>query len=68
MSLLCRVVLVENIPEDMSVSHEGTTSLTAGLHSLLDLAQKSVTIVSPWWDLNTTEQDSRFSQAKQVCL
>ncbi|XP_046699428.1 inactive phospholipase D5 isoform X3 [Silurus meridionalis] len=62
---ICQVVLVENIPEDISISHEGTTSLTAGLHSLLDLAQKSVEIVSPWWDLNSTEQDSRFPQAKQ---
>ncbi|KAB5518314.1 hypothetical protein PHYPO_G00164290 [Pangasianodon hypophthalmus] len=62
---ICQVVLVENIPEDISISHEGTTSLTAGLHGLLDLAQKSVEIVSPWWDLNSTEQDSRFPQAKQ---
>lgn len=65
-SLVYRVVLVENIPEDISISHEGTMSLTAGLHGLLDLAQKSVEIVSPWWDLNSTEQDSRFPQAKQV--
>ncbi|TSN95645.1 Inactive phospholipase D5 [Bagarius yarrelli] len=62
---ICQVVLVENIPEDISVSHKGTTSLTVGLHSLLDLAQQSVEIVSPWWDLNSTEQDSRFPQAKQ---
>ncbi|KAK3522887.1 hypothetical protein QTP86_006347 [Hemibagrus guttatus] len=58
-------MLVENIPEDISISHEGTTSLTAGIHGLLDLAQKSVEVVSPWWDLNSTEQDARFPQAKQ---
>ncbi|XP_027013745.1 inactive phospholipase D5 [Tachysurus fulvidraco] len=62
---ICQVVLVENIPEDISISHEGTTSLTAGLHGLLDLAQKSVEVVSPLWDLNSTEQDARFPQAKQ---
>ncbi|XP_060773126.1 inactive phospholipase D5 [Neoarius graeffei] len=61
----CQVVLVENIPEDIAISHERNTSLAKGLHHLLDLAEKSVEIVSPWWDLNSTEQDSRFSQAKE---
>lgn len=65
---LYRVVLVENIPEDIAISHEGNTSLAKGLRHLLDLAEKSVEIVSPWWDLNSTEQDSRFSQAKEVRL
>ncbi|KAF5902186.1 inactive phospholipase D5 isoform X1, partial [Clarias magur] len=53
---VCQVMLVENIPKDISISHEGTTSLTDGLYGLLKLAQKSVEIVSPWWDLNSTEQ------------
>ncbi|XP_026883982.1 inactive phospholipase D5 isoform X2 [Electrophorus electricus] len=61
----CRVVLVENIPEDISISPEGTMPLATGLHNLLDLAQKSVEIVSPWWALNATEQESHFPHAKQ---
>ncbi|XP_066517038.1 inactive phospholipase D5 [Hoplias malabaricus] len=60
----CQVVIVENIPEDISISHEGTIPLSTGLHNLLDLAQKSVEIVSPLWALNSTN-GSRFAQAKQ---
>ncbi|XP_076872225.1 inactive phospholipase D5 isoform X2 [Brachyhypopomus gauderio] len=61
----CQVVLVENIPEDISISYEGTMPLAMGLHNLLNLAKKSVEIVSPEWDLNTTEHESRFPRAKQ---
>ncbi|KAL7841796.1 hypothetical protein SRHO_G00254870 [Serrasalmus rhombeus] len=61
----CQIVLVENIPEDISISHEGTMPLTMGLHGLLDLAQKSVEIVSPLWALNSTDHESRFARANQ---
>ncbi|XP_052428051.1 inactive phospholipase D5 [Carassius gibelio] len=61
----CRVVLVENIPEDLSIPHQDTVSLAAGLHELLDQAHRSVEIVSPWWALNSTEYESKPPQAKQ---
>ncbi|KAI4890966.1 hypothetical protein NFI96_031552, partial [Prochilodus magdalenae] len=61
----CQVVIVENIPEDISVPQEGTIPLTTGLHGLLDLAQKTVEIVSPLWALNSTDLKSRFPQVKQ---
>lgn len=66
-ALMSRVVLVENIPKGISISHEATMPLTEGFNVLLDQARRSVEIVSPWWDLNSTEPESRFpSQAKQV--
>ncbi|XP_058652162.1 inactive phospholipase D5 [Onychostoma macrolepis] len=61
----CRVVLVENIPEDLSIPHEDTVSLAAGLRELLDKAHRSVEIVSPWWALNSTEYESKPTQVKQ---
>ncbi|CAB1312777.1 unnamed protein product, partial [Coregonus sp. 'balchen'] len=58
------VVLVENIPEDVTFSENGTAHLTlsAGLHSLLDLAVagRSVEIVSPQWNLNSSDYESSF--------
>uniref|UniRef100_A0A672R8H5 PLD phosphodiesterase domain-containing protein n=1 Tax=Sinocyclocheilus grahami TaxID=75366 RepID=A0A672R8H5_SINGR len=65
-SSACRVVLVENIPEDLSIPYKDTVSLAAGLHELLDQAHRSVEIVSPWWALNSTEYESKPPQAKQV--
>ncbi|KTG32045.1 hypothetical protein cypCar_00030493, partial [Cyprinus carpio] len=59
------VVLVENIPEDLSIPYKDTVSLAAGLHDLLDQAHRSVEIVSPWWALNSTEYESKPPQAKQ---
>ncbi|KAL1005857.1 hypothetical protein UPYG_G00064830 [Umbra pygmaea] len=49
----CRIVLVENIPEDLTLSVDGTNHvpLSTGLHSLLDQAKRSVEIVSPVWNL-----------------
>ncbi|XP_077093684.1 inactive phospholipase D5 isoform X2 [Siphateles boraxobius] len=59
------VVLVENIPEDLSIPYKDTVSLAAGLHELLDKARRSVEIVSPWWALNSTKSGSNLPQAKQ---
>ncbi|XP_029608373.1 inactive phospholipase D5 isoform X1 [Salmo trutta] len=65
----CRVVLVENIPEDVTFSENGTSHLplSAGLHSLLDLAVAghSVEIVSPQWNLNSSDYESRFLQSSR---
>uniref|UniRef100_A0A8C1RQ02 Phospholipase D family member 5 n=1 Tax=Cyprinus carpio TaxID=7962 RepID=A0A8C1RQ02_CYPCA len=61
----CRVVLVENIPEDLSTPYKDTVSLATGLRDLLDKAHRSVEIVSPWWALNSTEYESKPPQAKQ---
>ncbi|XP_061078961.1 inactive phospholipase D5-like [Conger conger] len=59
-SRACRAVLVENIPEDVVFSDNGTGSipLVAGLHALLDRAGRSVEIVSPDWALNATDESS----------
>uniref|UniRef100_A0A3Q3IDT4 PLD phosphodiesterase domain-containing protein n=1 Tax=Monopterus albus TaxID=43700 RepID=A0A3Q3IDT4_MONAL len=64
----CRIVLMENIPDD--ISFDNSTShlpLSAGLHHLLDQAVRSVEIVSPWWVLNYSGYDSSFQlAARQV--
>lgn len=73
-SVECRIscvlsfVLVENIPEDLSIPYKDTVPLTAGLHELLDRARRSVEIVSPWWALNSTKSESDLPQAKQVTI
>ncbi|XP_043111134.1 inactive phospholipase D5 isoform X3 [Puntigrus tetrazona] len=59
------VVLVENIPEDLSIAYKDTVPLAASLRELLDRAHRSVEIVSPWWALNSTEHESKSPQAKQ---
>ncbi|XP_043111133.1 inactive phospholipase D5 isoform X2 [Puntigrus tetrazona] len=64
-SSACRVVLVENIPEDLSIAYKDTVPLAASLRELLDRAHRSVEIVSPWWALNSTEHESKSPQAKQ---
>lgn len=61
-----RFVLVENIPEDVSIPYKGTIPLNAGLHELLDQAHRFVEIVSPWWSLNSSKNEFELSQAKQV--
>uniref|UniRef100_A0A672GI73 PLD phosphodiesterase domain-containing protein n=1 Tax=Salarias fasciatus TaxID=181472 RepID=A0A672GI73_SALFA len=61
----CRVVLVENIPEDISFSDNGTSHvpLSQGLYSLLDQAIRVVEIVSPLWLLNSSDYESSFQPA-----
>ncbi|XP_019905059.2 inactive phospholipase D5 [Esox lucius] len=58
----CRIVLVENIPEDLPLSVDGATHvpLSAGLHSLLDQAKHSVEVVSPVWNLNSWDQETSW--------
>ncbi|KAM7385354.1 hypothetical protein PAMP_001441 [Pampus punctatissimus] len=61
----CRVVLVENIPEDISFLENGTSHLplSAGLYNLLDKAIRVVEIVSPLWLLNSSDYESSFQPA-----
>ncbi|KAK1905114.1 Inactive phospholipase D5, partial [Dissostichus eleginoides] len=61
----CRVVLVENIPEDISFLDNGTSHLplSEGLDSLLDRAIRAVEIVSPLWLLNSSDYESSFQPA-----
>ena len=62
---MCRVVLVENIPEDISFLENGTSHLplSAGLYNLLDQAIRVVEIVSPLWLLNSSDYESSFQPA-----
>ncbi|KAI7805369.1 putative inactive phospholipase D5-like [Triplophysa rosa] len=60
-----RFVLVENIPEDLSIPYKGTIPLNAGLHELLEQARRFVEIVSPWWALNSSKNEFLIPQAKQ---
>ncbi|XP_031171978.1 inactive phospholipase D5-like isoform X1 [Sander lucioperca] len=61
----CRVVLVENIPEDISFLDNGTSHLplSVGLYNLLDQAIRVVEIVSPLWLLNSSDYESSFQPA-----
>ncbi|KAM9848004.1 inactive phospholipase D5 [Aulostomus maculatus] len=61
----CRVVLAENIPEDISFVDNGTSHLplSVGLFSLLDRAVRVVEIVSPLWLLNSSDYESSFQPA-----
>ncbi|XP_058507834.1 inactive phospholipase D5-like isoform X2 [Solea solea] len=61
----CRVVLVENIPEDISYFDNGTAHLplSVGLYNLLDKAIRVVEIVSPLWLLNSSDYESSFHPA-----
>ncbi|KAA0713331.1 Inactive phospholipase D5 [Triplophysa tibetana] len=63
----CRIVLVENIPGELSFNSNSTThlSLTLGLNQLLDKAKLSVEIVSPEWALTSSDQGSRLYPAYQ---
>lgn len=60
-----RVVIVENIPEDISFLQNGTSHvpLSVGLNSLLDRAVRVVEIVSPLWLLNASDYESSFQPA-----
>uniref|UniRef100_A0A3Q1I884 PLD phosphodiesterase domain-containing protein n=1 Tax=Anabas testudineus TaxID=64144 RepID=A0A3Q1I884_ANATE len=61
----CRVVLVENIPEDISFLDNSTSHLplSAGLYNLLDQAMRVVEIASPLWFLNSSDYESSFQPA-----
>ncbi|XP_061692726.1 inactive phospholipase D5-like isoform X2 [Syngnathoides biaculeatus] len=61
----CRVVLVENIPEDVAFTNSTASHLplSSGLFGLLDRASRVVEIVSPRWLLNSTEYESNFHPA-----
>jgi len=63
--LFHRVVLVENIPEDISFLDSDTSHLplSEGLYSLLDRAIRAVEIVSPLWLLNSSDYESSFQPA-----
>nr|XP_055069279.1 inactive phospholipase D5 isoform X1 [Misgurnus anguillicaudatus] len=63
----CRMVLVENIPGELSFKSNSTThlTLTMGLNHLLDQAKLSVEIVSPYWALTSTDQGSRLYSTYQ---
>uniref|UniRef100_A0A673BAM0 Uncharacterized protein n=1 Tax=Sphaeramia orbicularis TaxID=375764 RepID=A0A673BAM0_9TELE len=58
----CRVVLVENIPEEISFPGNSTSHvpLSVGLYNLLDQAMRAVEIVSPLWFLNSSDYESSF--------
>ncbi|XP_029031715.1 inactive phospholipase D5-like [Betta splendens] len=60
----CRVVLVENIPDDISFLENGTSHLplSVGLCSLLDQAMRVVEIVSPLWLLNASDSEPSSRQ------
>ncbi|XP_041867035.1 inactive phospholipase D5-like isoform X1 [Melanotaenia boesemani] len=61
----CSVVLVENIPEDISFLDNGTAHLplSVGLYNLLDQAMRVVEIVSPLWLLNSSDYEASFQPA-----
>ncbi|XP_044201468.1 inactive phospholipase D5 isoform X1 [Thunnus albacares] len=63
----CRIVLVENIPDDLSLLVDGRHHfpLSVGFHTLLDQAKHSVEVVSPVWDLNSWDLETMASTAKQ---
>ncbi|XP_035494184.2 inactive phospholipase D5 isoform X2 [Scophthalmus maximus] len=63
----CRIVLVENIPDDLSLPADGGPHLplSVGFHALLDQAQHSVEVVSPVWDLSSRDSEAVPSAAKQ---
>lgn len=65
------MVLVENIPEDISFLDNSTSHvpLSVGLYNLLDQAIRNVEIVSPLWLLNSSDYESSFQPAaRQVKL
>ncbi|XP_051802338.1 inactive phospholipase D5 isoform X3 [Acanthochromis polyacanthus] len=63
----CHIVLMENIPDDLSLPVDGRPHLplSAGFHTLLDQAKSSVEVVSPVWDLNSWDLEPKPSTAKQ---
>ncbi|KAM3865435.1 LOW QUALITY PROTEIN: inactive phospholipase D5-like [Diretmus argenteus] len=63
----CRIVLVENIPDDLPLPMDGGSHLplSVGFHTLLDQAKHSVEVVSPVWDLNSWDLETWPDTAKQ---
>ncbi|XP_068074383.1 inactive phospholipase D5 isoform X1 [Danio rerio] len=61
----CRIVLVENIPGELSFNSSSHLPLTVGLNHLLDQAKLSVEIVSPYWALTSTDQGARVYTSYQ---
>ncbi|XP_061588694.1 inactive phospholipase D5 [Cololabis saira] len=63
----CQIVLVENIPDELSLHMDGRLHfpLSAGFHLLLDQAKHSVEVVSSVWDLNSWDVEPIPSNAKQ---
>ncbi|XP_043991502.1 inactive phospholipase D5-like isoform X2 [Gambusia affinis] len=61
----CSIVLVENIPADMSFSDDSAfhLPLSTGLNSLLDKARVAVEIVSPVWFLSSSDYEFSFYPA-----
>ncbi|XP_017288473.1 inactive phospholipase D5 isoform X2 [Kryptolebias marmoratus] len=55
----CSIVLVENIPEDISFLDNSTSHLplSVGLNNLLDKAERVVEIVSPQWLLYSSDYE-----------
>ncbi|XP_053275133.1 inactive phospholipase D5 [Pleuronectes platessa] len=63
----CRIVLVENIPDDLSLPMDGGSHLplSVGFHTLLEQAKHSVELVSPIWNLNSVDLDTMPTTATQ---
>lgn len=66
--LFHRVVLVENIPGDISFLGNSTPHLplSIGLYNLLDQAIRVVEIVSPLWLLNSDNESGFQPGGRQV--
>ncbi|XP_034044625.1 LOW QUALITY PROTEIN: inactive phospholipase D5-like [Thalassophryne amazonica] len=63
----CQIVLVENIPDDLSLLVDGRVHLplSVAFHILLDQAKHSVEVMSPVWNLNLWNPDERPGPAEQ---
>lgn len=63
----CRIVLVENVPDDclLPLDAKPNLPLSAGFHTLLDLAKHSIEMVSPVWNLNSWDGETIPDTAKQ---
>ncbi|KAJ3614268.1 hypothetical protein NHX12_017842 [Muraenolepis orangiensis] len=63
----CSITLVENLPEDLPLPLGGESHslpLSLGFHALLDLAQHSVEVVSPVWDLTSARHAADATQGQ----
>uniref|UniRef100_A0A3B5PZ84 Phospholipase D family member 5 n=1 Tax=Xiphophorus maculatus TaxID=8083 RepID=A0A3B5PZ84_XIPMA len=63
----CRIVLAENIPDDLSLHVDGRhhIPLSVGFQSLLEQAKLSVEVVSSVWDLNAWDLEPTPGTAAQ---
>uniref|UniRef100_A0A3P8VQ65 Phospholipase D family member 5 n=1 Tax=Cynoglossus semilaevis TaxID=244447 RepID=A0A3P8VQ65_CYNSE len=64
----CRIMLVENVPEDLylPVEFRGHLSLSVGIRTLLNQAKQSVEVVSPVWNLKAQDVENVPSRDKEV--